>query len=142
MSSLQPPNSIYMDAPPRHGEDALQTAPAAHSSSAEETTAVVVEAEQPNVTPIPSDFPPVVYLPCAEPVSDPAEARIDMRQTRDGRTALLAYSALDRLHKCCGHNQAWMLMPTANLAALQATQPFQLLLLDVVIPVERRRRSK
>ncbi|MFS0895957.1 SAV_915 family protein [Mycolicibacterium litorale] len=49
-----------------------------------------------------------------------------MRQTRDGRIALLAYSALDRLHDCCGVDQAWIVMPTAELATLQAAQPFQL----------------
>lgn len=90
--------------------------------------------------PVPSDFPPVVYLPCAESVSNPEAARVDMRQTRDGRTALLAYSALDRLHTCCGPDQAWILVPTANLARLQVARPFQLLLLDVVIPPERRRK--
>ncbi|MCV7431993.1 hypothetical protein H7K31_10495 [Mycolicibacterium bacteremicum] len=90
--------------------------------------------------PIPGNFPPAVYLPCAESVNDPMAARIDMRQTRDGRTALLAYSALDRLHTCCGIDQAWILMPTADLAHLQLAQPFQLLLLDVVIPPDRRRR--
>lgn len=31
--------------------------------------------------PIPRDFPPVVYLPCAEAVNDPNDARIDMRET-------------------------------------------------------------
>ncbi len=88
----------------------------------------------------PGDFPPVVYLPCTETVDDPKDARVDMRETRDGRTALLAYSALDRLHQCCGDNQAWILMPTANLSQLQAARPFQLLMLDVEIPVEKRRR--
>jgi hypothetical protein len=90
---------------------------------------------------IPRDFPPVVYLPCAEEVVDPADARVDMRETRDGRTALLAYSALDRLRQCCGDSQPWLLMPTAGLAKLQAAQPYQLLLLDVEIPIEKRRRK-
>lgn len=88
--------------------------------------------------PIPEDFPPVVYLPCVEPVPDPAQARVAMRTTRDGRIALLAYSALDRLHTCCGRNQPWITMPTVGLDALQQAQPFQLLLLDVVIPEEQR----
>jgi hypothetical protein len=90
---------------------------------------------------IPRDFPPVVYLPCAEEVVDPAAARVDMRETRDGRTALLAYSALDRLRQCCGDSQPWILMPTVGLAKLQAAQPYQLLLLDVAIPIEKRRRK-
>ncbi|KAA0022476.1 hypothetical protein FOY51_12255 [Antrihabitans cavernicola] len=89
--------------------------------------------------PIPVDFPPVVYLPCAEQVDDAAQARVDMRTTRDGRTALLAYSALDRLHTCCGDEQPWVLMPTEALDELQKAHPFQLLLLDVVIPDDQRR---
>ncbi|WP_369806678.1 SAV_915 family protein [Mycobacterium sp. E802] len=91
---------------------------------------------------IPRDFPPVVYLPCAEEVDDPNDARIDMRETRDGRTALLAYSALDRLHECCGDDQAWIVAPTAILSQLQSLHPFQLLMLDVEIPVEQRRGQK
>ncbi|MGV0808027.1 SAV_915 family protein [Mycolicibacterium setense] len=99
-------------------------------------------AAQAETKAIPTDFPPVVYLPCAEAVEDPRAARIDMRQTRDGRTALLAYSALDRLHYCCGDDQAWIVMPTAGLSQLQSAHPFQLLLLDVVIPAEERRGHK
>ncbi|MFE9207260.1 SAV_915 family protein [Micromonospora sp. NPDC007230] len=89
-------------------------------------------------TPIPADFPPALYLPCAEHVTDPAAAQIAMRETRDGRVALLAYSALDRLHHCCGREQPWILMPTTALDELQRAQPFQLLMLDVVIPEEYR----
>jgi len=88
--------------------------------------------------PVPPDFPPVLYLPCVEHVDNPAQARIAMRTTRDGRVALLAYSALDRLHDCCGRNQPWILVPTAGLDGLQKAQPFQLLLLDVVIPGDKR----
>jgi len=89
-------------------------------------------------TPIPSEFPPVVYLPCVESVADATQARVAMRTTRDGRVALLAYTALDRLHDCCGRHQPWILMPTPGLDALQQAQPFQLLLLDVVIPEDKR----
>lgn len=92
--------------------------------------------------PIPRDFPPVVYLPCAESVDDPKDARIDMRETRDGRTALLAYSALDRLHECCGEDQAWIVVPTPVLSELQNLHPFQLLMLDIEIPIEQRRGQK
>ena len=88
---------------------------------------------------IPKEFPPVVYLPCSEQVVDPTDAAIDLRRTRDGRTALLAYSALDRLRTCCGYAQPWVLMPTATLNDLQQAHPFQLLLLDVMIPEDQRR---
>ena len=88
---------------------------------------------------IPADFPPVLYVPCAKSVVDLNEAEIDMRVTRDGRIALLAYSALDRLHTCCGDQQPWVLLPVTSLDEIQKTQPFSLLLLDVVVPPDRRR---
>lgn len=91
--------------------------------------------------PIPPDFPPVVYLPCVEQMQDATQARVEMRTTKDGRVALLAYSALDRLHDCCGKAQPWIVMPTAALDGLQQAQPFQLLLLDVAIPEEHRNRG-
>lgn len=80
------------------------------------------------------EFPPFVYLPCSENVSKPENAVLELRRTRDGRTALLVYSALDRLKYCCGAEQPWMVMPTEVLNALHQTQPFDLLLLDVIIP--------
>ncbi len=89
-------------------------------------------------TPLPKDFPPMVYLPCAEDVVDPAQARVDMRRTRDGRVALLAYSALDRLHTCCGAQQPWIVLPTAILDKLQQDDPFELLIRDVMIPEDER----
>ena len=90
------------------------------------------------VRPIPRDFPPVLYLPCVERVVDPADAHVEMRLTRDGRVALLAYSALDRLHDCCGAAQPWIVTPTTALEGLHRIQPFELLLLDVPIPEDRR----
>ncbi|MDG4831852.1 hypothetical protein O7627_21460 [Solwaraspora sp. WMMD1047] len=87
---------------------------------------------------LPHDFPPVVYLPCLAEVTDAADARIVMRTTKDGRLALLAYSALDRLRNCCGPTQPWIVAPTIALSRLHAAEPFDLLLLDIMIPPERR----
>jgi hypothetical protein len=56
----------------------------------------------------------------------------------DRRVALLAYSALDRLHTCCGAQQPWIVLPTAILDKLQQDNPFELLLLDVMIPEDER----
>ena len=52
---------------------------------------------------------------------------------------MLAYSALDRLHTCCGAQQPWIVLPTAILDKLQQDNPFELLLLDVMIPEDERR---
>ena len=47
-------------------------------------------------------FPPVVYVPCEQaPANEEQEFVVDLRQTADGRMALLVYSALDRLVNCC-----------------------------------------
>lgn len=84
------------------------------------------------------EFPPFVYLPCSGHVSKPEDAVLELRRTKDGRTALMVYSALDRLKYCCGTEQPWMVMPTEVLNELHKTQPFDLLLLDVIIPDEFR----
>ncbi|UJW32047.1 hypothetical protein L3Q67_44005 [Saccharothrix sp. AJ9571] len=85
-----------------------------------------------------TEFPPVVYLPCEAHVQDPADAVVELRRTNDSRMALMAYSALDRLKSCCGEQQPWLLLPTKMLERIQRVQPFELVLLDVVIPPELR----
>jgi len=80
------------------------------------------------------EFPPIVYLPCVDSVTGPAEGVIELRTTRDGRKALLAYSAYDRMRACCGDRQPWQ-----ALEALYGVDPFDLDLLDVVVPEHQRR---
>lgn len=76
----------------------------------------------------------MLYVPCVKHVKDPDDLEVEYRSTRDGRTALLVYSALDRLHACCGMGQPWFLMPTLKLDDLYQVQPFDTVLLDVVLP--------
>ncbi|MFC8181440.1 MULTISPECIES: SAV_915 family protein [Nocardiaceae] len=87
---------------------------------------------------IPSDYPPVLYVPCAEQVSDPSDARVLINDTRDGRSALLVYSALDRLHTCMGRDQPWIVVPITFLPAIEEVAHFDLVLLDVVVPDKAR----
>lgn len=87
---------------------------------------------------IPKNFPPVVYLPCTDEVSVVDHAALQFRTTRDGRSAVLAYSALDRLHTCCGDGQPWMLVPLKALQQFHDAMPFDLLLLDVALPESER----
>lgn len=88
--------------------------------------------------PIPPDYPPVLYVPCVRPVTDPADLEVVYRTTRDGRTALLVYSALDRLHRCSGAQQPWFVLPTTELQKLYDVRPFDLVLLDLVVPEDQR----
>lgn len=90
------------------------------------------------------DFPPVVYVPCDQPHGDApgpdgeVALEIRMRLTRDGRVALLAYSALDRFHEMVGRDTDWALLTHDGLDEVFSRQPFDLLLLDVEVPEESR----
>jgi len=79
--------------------------------------------------------PPVLYLPC-EAGADEEAARIQLRRLEDGRVALFAYTALDRLGRCCGPRQPWVLYKTETLDALAAEHPFDLVVFDHEVPEE------
>jgi hypothetical protein len=87
-------------------------------------------------------FPPVVYVPCSSVGTGDDSLSVDLRPTRDGRSALLVYSALDRLVNCCGDQQPWVVMPTASLERIREETLFELILLDVGIPDEFRRQGR
>ncbi|MGH3927517.1 MAG: SAV_915 family protein [Pseudonocardiaceae bacterium] len=86
-------------------------------------------------------FPPVVYVPCSPLTSGDEELSVDLRQTRTGKLALLVYSALDRLVTCCGEQQPWVVLPTANLEKIREQTSFELILLDIDIPDQFRRHN-
>lgn len=81
----------------------------------------------------------MVYVPCAPQGSGAEELTVDLRQTRTGQLALLAYTALDRLIDCCGPEQPWAVMPTADLEHVRLATGFDIILLDLAIPVTHRR---
>lgn len=82
--------------------------------------------------------PPVLYVPCESGSTAPGEARLTLRRTKDGRTALLAYTALDRLVACCGSDQPWVLVPTDRLDAIDDAQADDVIYLDITIPAHER----
>ncbi len=88
--------------------------------------------------PIPPDYPPILYVPCLRHVQSADDLEVEYRTTRDGRSALLVYSALDRLHRGMGADQPWFVLPTAELQTLYDVEPFDLVLLDVLVPDEAR----
>lgn len=85
-------------------------------------------------------FPPIVYVPTG-PAQAPEELTIDLRATRDGRLALLVYSAMDRLVTHCGPDQPWTVMATKDLDQIQEATGFELVFLDLDIPEEQRRKA-
>lgn len=78
-------------------------------------------------------IPPALYLPSTG-ASNTGGAKIELRQMRDGRVALLAYTALDRLARCLGPNQPWVLYLTENLDQLEAVQSYDVIYLDTPVP--------
>ncbi|QUH03934.1 hypothetical protein HUO13_26740 [Saccharopolyspora erythraea] len=84
------------------------------------------------------ELPAFVYLPCTTHVQDPADAVVEFRRVADDRLALMTYSSLDQLKSCCGDQQPWLGVPTSVLEHLHQAQPYDLVLVDVVIPEELR----
>lgn len=79
--------------------------------------------------------PPALYLPSTgAPTKFGAE--IELRRTNDGRMALLAYTALDRLADCMGPHQPWVLYPTERLGDLEAVEHYDVIYLDLPVPQE------
>lgn len=87
---------------------------------------------------LPRDYPPFLYIPCVAHVREAEGAEAVYRTTKDGRTALLVYSALDRLFACCGEDQPWFGLPTHELQRLHDVRPFDVVYTDVFVPEERR----
>lgn len=85
-----------------------------------------------------ASVPPVLYLPVARATGEGEPVEIEMRTTADGRTALLAYSAYDRLIDGCGPHQPYALVPTANLEELKAQRSYDVVYFDLVIPDQLR----
>ena len=86
--------------------------------------------------------PPMLYVPCEVPQQGADDVSLDFRRMRDGRLALFAYTALDRLVRCCGAQQPWVLMPTAKLDTVAEYQPYDVILLDIDIPENNRVKGR
>lgn len=82
-------------------------------------------------------IPPVLYLP-ARPGATSDHAEIELRRLVDGRVALLAYTALDRLGDGCGPDQPWVLYRTSELGVLRVMSPYDVILLDQPLPESAR----
>ena len=87
-------------------------------------------------------FPPIVYVPCSPTrvgeEQRSSEVAIELRHTRDGRLALLVYSAMDRLIAHCGPAQPWTVFASEDLERVRLATGFELVLLDLDIPKELR----
>lgn len=82
-----------------------------------------------------NEVQPAYYVPC---VSDAdGQLRVTLRTTNDGRTALLVYSALDRLRAGAGE-VPWALLTLADLQQVKDETPYDVIYQDLRIPDEHR----
>lgn len=63
---------------------------------------------------------------------------MQIRELKDGRLALLAYTALDRLLERCGPNQRWVLVRTPDLGRIKDEQHYDVVILDLEVPAQYR----
>lgn len=82
------------------------------------------------------EMPPVIYVPCTNEQSAD-ELHVTLRSTKDGRTALIGYTALDRLKSGAG-DVPWALLSVAQLQNVHELSPYDVIYLDVRIPEEHR----
>ncbi|MCW2867642.1 MAG: hypothetical protein JWR20_1830 [Marmoricola sp.] len=78
---------------------------------------------------LPANLPPVLYVPTS-PFAADGRAHIAMTPLADGRMAVFAYSALDRLAEFYAADAPWALLTIADLQRAHADVPFDLLLVD------------
>lgn len=82
----------------------------------------------------PPIVPPVLYLPVrAHPQGGNYP---EVRPLKDGRTALITYTALDRLADALGENQPWVLLHTSQLGDIKAQHHFDVVAFDPWLPDE------
>lgn len=84
--------------------------------------------------------PPVLYLPLSV-TSTPEEQLVEIRELKDGRRALLAYTALDRLLELAGERQPWVLVRTEDLGQIKKAQPYDVVIFDLDVPASYRRNG-
>lgn len=78
---------------------------------------------------------PAYYVPCS--ADEDGRLRVTLRRTRDGRIALLVYSALDRLRAGAG-DVPWALISVPELQKVKQESPFDVIYQDLRIPDEYR----
>lgn len=79
-----------------------------------------------------SEFPPTVFVPSTRVSAGDGSVSLEFRQLADGRTAMLAYTSLERLVSGCGPAQPWVSIRAERLTELR--EHFDLVLVDTELP--------
>lgn len=80
-------------------------------------------------------LPPIVYLPAAR-FGGGQGPEVQFRELEQGGIALLAYTALDRMARCLGPRQPWVMIETSKLAEIMDRHEAKQLHFDLPLPEE------
>lgn len=85
-------------------------------------------------------LPAEIFVP-ARPGAASSGAILEVRELTDGRLAMAVYSSMERLIACCGGCQPWLAFGSDQLPALQRGGGFDVVVVDVDVPQDLRRRT-
>jgi len=86
-------------------------------------------------------LPDQVWAASRPPGVSSGGPQFELRETTAGTIALLTYSSLANLIKGCGTGQSWVKVPTTELPRLRRVIGFDVIALDLSLPVELRHRE-
>lgn len=81
---------------------------------------------------------PTAYVPSQRLREGDTEATLELRNTEDGRVAMLAFSSLEQLVGCCGEAQPWVALPLDRVDNLRELSGADVTLWDLELPAELR----
>ncbi|WP_245601258.1 SAV_915 family protein [Mycetocola saprophilus] len=85
-------------------------------------------------------IPPMLYLPIR--IDELGRQFVEVRPHGDGKRALLAFTALDRLASQCGPEQPWIVVQTDRLGEIKEAFPFDVVSFDPAIGAHLRAEGK
>jgi hypothetical protein len=83
-------------------------------------------------------LPNRVYVLARSPLLGEQELMLELRETRVGQLALMAYSSLTALAQACGTGQCWMKVQSADVPEMRRRVGFDVIAFDLALPPDLR----
>ena len=83
-------------------------------------------------------LPERVFAASRSPYLGHSQLLFELRETRSGQLALMAYSSKEALIQACGTGQSWTKVYSVDIPWLAQTVGFNAILFDLALPVELR----
>lgn len=83
-------------------------------------------------------LPGRIFAASRSPYLGDSELLFELRETRTGQLALMAYSSKEALVQACGTGQSWTKLHSADIPWLAKTVGFKVVLFDLALPAELR----